>query len=93
VAEKWTRVQSVLDEAGWLAALGLDGRVTTAGQAAEDEAVTLRRLGARVLRDLGGRPCVRDGDPAVIAWRAVLDGRVAAAGNALDEATEAARHG
>lgn len=89
----WVRVQTLADVAGWLAVLAMAGTLTTAEQAAEDEAAMLRKAGARVLRDTGGRPCVHEADPVVITWRAALDGRVTDAAAALEAAMEAGRHG
>jgi hypothetical protein len=93
VPAHWVRVQTLVDGSGLPAVLAMAGRPALPAELAEDEAAALKLAGARVLRDLTGRPCIREDDPAVITWRAALDERVTALSAGIEQAVEASRGG
>lgn len=87
----WTRIQTLADASGWPAVLAMAGRPALPLEIAEDEAVKLKQAGAKVLRDLTGRPCVRTPEPVVTAWLAGLDARVTELAEAIERDIERSR--
>lgn len=85
----WTRVQSLV--ADLCGALIMLGQPMFPSELAAIEERVLRSAGARVLRDLGGHPCVRLDDPVVVTWLAGIDTRIARIERDLDAAMEAVR--
>lgn len=75
-AGNWVRVQTLVDESGWLAVLAMAGQRVYPQEIAEDEAARLRGAGAEIRRDGSGRPCADPADPKVVAWLRELDERV-----------------
>lgn len=85
----WIRVQTLV--ADLAQALVLTGRPVMPVELAATEERILRMSGARVLRDMGGHPCVQPGDPVVLAWQATVNERIARIERDLDAAMEAVK--
>lgn len=87
----WVRLQAYIDASGWPAVLAMAGEPALPLELAEDEAAQLKRAGAKVLRDLGGYPCVRTDDPQLEAWLAALGARVTAKAAEIERGMELSR--
>jgi hypothetical protein len=90
-APQWVRVQALVGQSGLPAALAMAGRPAWLTELAEDEVPRLRAAGVRVLRDTGGKPCVRVPDPEVTAWLAGLEARVTELAADIERAMQASR--